>query len=51
MTKCKGPGMVLLAGGLLLSAMGAQAGGKIAIDDTKWISIGAGAHGPFPTHN
>ncbi|MGE0860014.1 MAG: hypothetical protein AB7I01_02180 [Gammaproteobacteria bacterium] len=49
MTKCKGPGMVLLAGGLLLSAAGAQAGGKIAIDDTKWISIGAGARGSFTT--
>ncbi|MBX9605286.1 MAG: hypothetical protein K2Y51_03635 [Gammaproteobacteria bacterium] len=49
MTKCKGPGMVLLAGGLLLSAVGAQAGGKIAIDDTKWISIGAGARGSFST--
>lgn len=47
MTKCKGPGMVALAGGLLLSAAAAQAGGKIAIDDTKWISIGAGARGSF----
>ena len=36
----------------------AQAGGKIEIDDTKWISIGAAArtghhtqsHGPHPRH-
>ncbi len=47
MTKYKGPVSVLLAGGLLLSAAVANAGGKIAIDDTKWISIGAGARGSF----
>ena len=45
MSKCKGPSAVLLAGSLLLSAVGANAGGKIAIDDTKWISIGAAARG------
>ena len=49
MSKCKGPSAVLLAGSLLLSAMGANAGGKIAIDDTKWISIGAAARGSFTT--
>ena len=47
MTKYKGPVSVLLAGGLLLGAAVANAGGKIAIDDTKWISIGAGARGSF----
>lgn len=47
MTKCKGPIAALLTGGLLLSAAAANAGGKIAIDDTKWISIGAGARGSF----
>ena len=49
MSKCKGPSAVLLAGSLLLSAVGANAGGKIAIDDTKWISIGAAARGSFST--
>jgi hypothetical protein len=47
MTKYKGPVSALLAGGLLLGAAVANAGGKIAIDDTKWISIGAGARGSF----
>ena len=47
MTKNNGPISVLLAGGLLLGATAANAGGKIAIDDTKWISIGVGARGSF----
>ncbi|MCC6706615.1 MAG: hypothetical protein IT492_03545 [Gammaproteobacteria bacterium] len=47
MTKYKGPVAALLTGGLLLGAAVANAGGKIAIDDTKWISIGAGARGSF----
>ena len=37
----------LLATGLLMSANAAYAGGKIAIDDTKWISIGAAARASF----
>jgi hypothetical protein len=47
MTKNNRPLSVLLAGGLLLGAAAANAGGKIAIDDTKWISIGAAARGIF----
>jgi hypothetical protein len=38
--------------GAMLLAVGigsASAGGKIAIDDTKWISIGAGARASFTT--
>jgi len=45
----KRTGVALFAGGLLLGAAGVQAGGKIAIDETKWISIGAGARGSFQT--
>lgn len=47
MNNWKRPGQALLASGLLLAAASVQAGGKIAIDDTKWISIGAGARGSF----
>jgi len=35
--------------GLLISGPGAQAAGKIAIDETKWISVGAGARASFRT--
>jgi hypothetical protein len=49
MNKCRRPGRALLAGGLLLAAASAEAGGKIGIDDTKWISIGAGARASFST--
>lgn len=38
---------VLIAGGAVAAASPAYAGGKIAIDDTKWISIGAGARASF----
>ncbi len=47
MNNWKRPGQALLASGLLLAAASVHAGGKIAIDDTKWISVGAGARGSF----
>lgn len=49
MNKWKRTGLALFAGSLMLGAGAAQAGGKIAIDDTKWISIGAGARGSYAT--
>jgi len=49
MKKWTQPGKALVAGALLATAVAAQAGGKIAIDDTKWISIGAGARASFST--
>ena len=49
MTQWKRPAAALIAGGLMMSAASVQAGGKIAIDDTKWISIGAGARASFST--
>ncbi len=47
MGKWKSLGVALFAGGLLLGANEVQAGGKIAIDDTKWISLGAGGRTSF----
>lgn len=47
MSKWKRSAAVVLAGGTLMAAGLAQAGGKIAIDDTKWISLGAGARADF----
>ncbi len=38
-----------VAGWLLLAVSAANAGGKIAIDDTKWISLGIGARASFTT--
>lgn len=49
MSKWKRSAAVVLAGGTLMAAGLAQAGGKIAIDDTKWISLGAGARADFST--
>lgn len=49
MMNWKRTGMALFAGSLMLGAAGVQAGGKIAIDDTKWISVGAGARGSYFT--
>lgn len=49
MNNWKRTGVALIAGGLMLGGAGVQAGGKIAIDETKWISIGAGARGSFKT--
>jgi hypothetical protein len=40
-------GMALLSGALLLQASDGHAGGKISIDDTKWISLGAGGRTSF----
>ncbi len=40
-------GLALLVGASLLQTSEAHAGGKIAIDDTKWISIGAGGRFSF----
>ncbi|MCG2635082.1 MAG: hypothetical protein J4A00_09280, partial [Gammaproteobacteria bacterium] len=45
----KQPTRVLAGCGLLLAAAATQAGGKIAIDDVKWISVGAGARSSFAT--
>lgn len=45
----KRPGLTLALGGLLLSMANVEAGGKIAIDDTKWISLGAAARADFST--
>ncbi|HVN88075.1 MAG TPA: hypothetical protein VMW17_24800 [Candidatus Binatia bacterium] len=39
--------LAFLAGSLLLGASEARAGGKISIDDTKWISIGLGGRTSF----
>ena len=36
-------------GALLLGMVNVHAGGKIAIDDTKWISLGAAARTSFMT--
>ncbi len=47
MTMQKQRRAALLATGLLVGANAAYAGGKIAIDDTKWISIGAAARASF----
>lgn len=43
------PAAALLAGGTMMMTGLAHAGGKIAIDDTKWLSIGAGARADFST--
>lgn len=47
MGKGKGLGLAVLAGALFLGAGDAQAGGKISIDDTKWISLGIGGRTSF----
>jgi len=47
MTQWKRPFAALCTATVMLAAASAQAGGKIAIDDTKWISIGAGARASF----
>ena len=44
---CRDAHLYTAAGGLLLGTAVANAGAKIAIDDTKWISIGAAARGSF----
>jgi len=49
MNRSKRLGLTLALAGLLLSTANAEAGGKIAIDDTKWISIGAAARADFST--
>jgi len=49
MGRWKYPGLALLAMGLVVAASGAHAGGKIAIDDTKWISLGIGGRFSFAT--
>lgn len=47
MKQWKRPVAALATASLMLTAAAVQAGGKISIDDTKWISIGAGARGSF----
>jgi hypothetical protein len=47
MGKGKRFGSAVLAGALLLGASQAHAGGKITIDDTKWISLGLGGRTSF----
>jgi hypothetical protein len=47
MGKCRLVGLAVLAAGLLLGSSRAYAGGKIGIDDTKWISLGAGGRTSF----
>ncbi len=47
MGKWKHLGLALLACELFLGGSLGYAGGKIAIDDTKWISVGAGLRGSF----
>lgn len=47
MGKWKGLGLVLLMGEMLLAASDVRAGGKIAIDETKWISLGVGLRASF----
>lgn len=47
MKQWKRPVAALATAGLMLTAATAQAGGKISIDDTKWISLGAGARASF----
>lgn len=49
MYKWMRPAAALLAGGTMMMAGLAHAGGKIAIDDTKWISLGAAARASFST--
>lgn len=46
-TLCRLPRMVLLASALLVPAASAHAASKFAIDDTRWISVGAGLRGSF----
>jgi len=38
---------LLLMGAILISHTAAHAGGKVSIDDTKWISLGLGLRGSF----
>jgi len=47
MRKWRQFGVALLLGGVLLGGSQALAGGKIAIDETKWISVGAGLKTSF----
>ncbi len=49
MIKRKWPVLALFAGGLLVNAAMVEAGGKIEIDETKWISLGAAARASFTT--
>ncbi len=49
MIKRKWPVLALFAGGLLANAAMVEAGGKIEIDETKWISLGAAARASFTT--
>lgn len=51
MTKPTHPATRTLAGGLLLAATATHAGGKIAIDDAKWITLGAAIRASFPGHD
>jgi len=47
MSKWKHLGLVLLAGELILGASESHGGGKISIDETKWISLGVGGRFSF----
>jgi hypothetical protein len=47
MRKWQRLGVALLASELILGATQVYAGGKIAIDDTKWVSLGAGGRVSF----
>jgi len=49
MKQWKKPVTALATAGLMVTAAAVQAGGKISIDETKWISIGAGARASFST--
>jgi hypothetical protein len=49
MQKWKRLGMALIASELFLGVSQAAAGGKIGIDDTKWISLGLGGRTSFAT--
>ncbi len=47
MGKWKCLGLALVLGELLLGASEVRAGGKISIDETKWVSLGAGLRTSF----
>jgi hypothetical protein len=47
MSKRRMEGVAILMGSLFAWSTAAYAGGKIAIDDTKWISLGVGLRGSF----
>jgi len=46
-TRWKKTAVMLAAGGLMAAAAPVNAGGTIAIDDTKWVSVGAGLRTSF----